>query len=158
MATVLVRQAAQAALEAESARSRGKGYRWGVRDCTTLTGALCAALGVPAPPAYAAYRRRPEPVAAALALRRHGDMATAHQTLLIGTGHWQAAPMDILRDGDVASVAGEVAFTAGVYRPARPEMHLTGIVADGGWWTWQPWGLEPVACASLGAVRITRPR
>lgn len=156
MAPVHVRRrAALDAVQAEAARAPGAGYAWGVNDCSTLICALCRALGRPEP-AYGPFRGEGEAKAAARALRRYGTLGAAHQVLLVETGGW-VAQAGAAQDGDVASVAGRVAGEGVVYVPARPEMHLTGIVAGGRWWTWQPSGLVGMRCGALPAAsHVTR--
>ena len=151
-------QAARSAVEGECARGGGGGYRYGERDCLSLVEALCAAAGLPAPD-YAPYRALSEGRAAGLAMRTHGSFGASHRAVLADTGRWQgwegeAAPAPA--DGDVVSVAGKVAYPYGAYTPAREGMELTGIVAAGQWWTWQPWGLAGLPLDGLPVSHLSR--
>ena len=149
-------QAAWRAVEGECARGMGQGYRWRERDCISLIQALCSEAGL-AVPDYGCYRKHASELKAGLAaLGALGSFGLVHQSELLATGGWERVVEGGPRDGDVLSASGRVDFASGFYEPPREGMELTGIVAAGRWWTWQPLGLAGVDPARVTASHLTR--
>ena len=147
MATIqLMTNAALRAIEGERGRANGEGYRWGVRDCSTLIQAVCGTLGVPFPRAtYLPFRELPESRATILALRRYGSLGAGHCSALQDAGWTRLDPGELLEPCDVVSVSGTVRLASETYNPARAELHYTGIVGpDCRIWGWTSRGLFPV--------------